>query len=160
MDTDFKARLKELRKEHGFSQQEVADKLNISRQAVSKWENGSSYPDIDNLRLLSHLYNVSLDNFFEEKQTVDLEKPEDLAVKKKRNRGFLLLFGSIVSYVISPAGLVTIPFILYLAKKADGLRLLIYIVSIIVFTANAVDVYDLWQEHKGGNKIDVEIMKK
>lgn len=44
----------------GFSQNEVAEKLNISRQAVSKQENGWTSPDIDNLVILNDLYNISL----------------------------------------------------------------------------------------------------
>ena len=68
-------RLKEARENVGFSQNEVAEKLNISRQAVSKWENGWTSPDIDNLVILSDLYNISLDellkNEHDEKKVVD-----------------------------------------------------------------------------------------
>lgn len=46
-------RLKVARKNAGLSQNEVAEKLHISRQAISQWENGRSYPDLDNLTLLS-----------------------------------------------------------------------------------------------------------
>ena len=53
--------LKKARENVGLSQAEVAEKLNISRQAISKWENGWTSPDIDNLVILSDLYDVSLD---------------------------------------------------------------------------------------------------
>ncbi|WP_053485378.1 helix-turn-helix domain-containing protein [Lysinibacillus sp. FJAT-14745] len=53
--------LKNKREEHNFSQEDIAQKLNVSRQSVSKWENGNCYPDLDNLILLSELYNISLD---------------------------------------------------------------------------------------------------
>ncbi|MGE7999644.1 helix-turn-helix domain-containing protein [Lysinibacillus sp. NPDC093190] len=53
--------LKNKREEHSFSQEDIAQKLNVSRQSVSKWENGNCYPDLDNLILLSELYNISLD---------------------------------------------------------------------------------------------------
>ncbi|WP_207942215.1 hypothetical protein DOK78_000699 [Enterococcus sp. DIV2402] len=49
------------RKENELSQQQLAEQLNISRQSVSKWENGESLPGIDNLILLSGLLNISLD---------------------------------------------------------------------------------------------------
>ena len=49
------------RKENELSQQQLAHQLNISRQSVSKWENGESLPGIDNLLLLSGLLNISLD---------------------------------------------------------------------------------------------------
>lgn len=54
-------KLKNAREQANLSQQDVADSLNISRQSVSKWENGKACPDIDNLAILSELYGVSLD---------------------------------------------------------------------------------------------------
>ena len=54
-------RLAEMRRAHGYSQEELAEKLNISRQAVSKWERAESSPDTDNLIALAQLYGVSLD---------------------------------------------------------------------------------------------------
>ena len=54
--------LKRLRKEHQYTQENVAEKINVSRQSIAKWENGESTPDIDTLIKLSKLYNVSLDN--------------------------------------------------------------------------------------------------
>lgn len=61
MDITTANRLYELRKQHGYSQDELADMLNVSRQAVSKWERSESSPDTDNLIALAKLYNVSLD---------------------------------------------------------------------------------------------------
>ena len=54
-------KLYELRKTAGFSQEELADKLFVSRQAISKWERGEALPDTDNLISLAKLYGVSLD---------------------------------------------------------------------------------------------------
>ena len=54
--------LKRLRKEHQYTQENVAEKINDSRQSIAKWENGESTPDIDTLIKLSKLYNVTLDN--------------------------------------------------------------------------------------------------
>ena len=61
MDYTIADRLIELRKENGYSQDELAEKLNISRQAISKWERAESLPDTENLIALSRLYNVTLD---------------------------------------------------------------------------------------------------
>lgn len=57
----FNEKLQTLRKEKGWSQEQLADQLDISRQAVSKWESGLSYPDMENLVALSNLFQVSLD---------------------------------------------------------------------------------------------------
>ncbi len=54
-------RLKELRKKAGYSQEQLAEMLNISRQAVSKWESAQGNPDIENLIKLTEIYNVSAD---------------------------------------------------------------------------------------------------
>ena len=50
-----------LRKQNGFTQMELAEKLNVSRQAISRWEVGTAAPSTDNLKELSNLYDVSVD---------------------------------------------------------------------------------------------------
>ena len=54
--------LKQLRKSHNFTQEELAERLNISRQAVAKWEKGETVPDITSCIAMAKLYNVTLDN--------------------------------------------------------------------------------------------------
>ncbi|MGN9162046.1 helix-turn-helix domain-containing protein [Clostridium sulfidigenes] len=66
---NFKENLKKLRKEKNISQEQLAEKLNISRQAISKWESGKAYPDIDNLILLRDIFNVSLDELMVNEKT-------------------------------------------------------------------------------------------
>ena len=61
MTIDIAYRLVELRRKNGFSQEELAEKLGLSRQAVSKWERAEASPDTDNLIALARLYGVSLD---------------------------------------------------------------------------------------------------
>lgn len=58
---NFGANLQNLRKKHNLSQEQLAEKLDVSRQAVSKWENGSSYPEMDKLIIISELFNVDID---------------------------------------------------------------------------------------------------
>lgn len=62
MDVDIAKRLADRRRAAGFTQEELAEKLGVSRQAVSKWECSESSPDTDNLISLARLYNVSLDD--------------------------------------------------------------------------------------------------
>ena len=50
-----------LRKLHGFSQEQIAEKINISRQAYAKWESGATVPDVDRAAQLARVYGVSLD---------------------------------------------------------------------------------------------------
>ena len=83
MNIEIANRLQKLRKENGYSQEELADKLGISRQAVSKWERAESSPDTDNLIILARLYNMSLDELLydtesdEEIRNRNIDKEED-----------------------------------------------------------------------------------
>ena len=61
MNVETANRLVELRKNSGLSQEILADRLGVSRQAVSKWERAESSPDTDNLIALSELYEISID---------------------------------------------------------------------------------------------------
>lgn len=64
MDTGQK--IYNLRKQYGYSQEELAEKLNVSRQSISKWENGSSTPEITKIVELSNLFNVTTDYLLKE----------------------------------------------------------------------------------------------
>ena len=61
----FAENLKQLRKKHQLSQEDLAEILDVSRQAVSKWEQGIGYPEVEKLLLLSRKLNVSLDDLME-----------------------------------------------------------------------------------------------
>lgn len=98
--------LKRLRESKGFSQEDVAKKIGVTRQAVYKWEHDKSCPDIDNLILLSEMYNVTLDELikgnqsFKEKIHID-EEGEDF--EKENEFGFyigcgLLIMSAFIDY--------------------------------------------------------------
>ena len=53
--------LKRLRKENNLSQEELAEKLGVSRQSVSKWESNSAYPEMDKLIQISNMFNIGID---------------------------------------------------------------------------------------------------
>lgn len=87
--------LKKRRKELGLTQYDVSRKLGISRQAISKWENEDSYPDIDNLILLSKLYGVSVD---------DLLKGNNIRKPKLKNKSPMLFILSVIAAITPPIG--------------------------------------------------------
>lgn len=66
--------LKALRKAKGYSQEEVAEKMNVSRQSVAKWENDESIPDVIKCSELANLYEISLDELVHNKISVDEEQ--------------------------------------------------------------------------------------
>ena len=55
-------RIMTLRKKAGMSQEDLASKLNVSRQSISKWESGQSLPDVEKIALISKIFNVSTDS--------------------------------------------------------------------------------------------------
>lgn len=76
MNIEIANRLVKMRKAHGYSQEELAEKLGLSRQAVSKWERAESSPDTDNLIMLSRLYGVSLDELLSTEDEIPEPEPE------------------------------------------------------------------------------------
>lgn len=65
----LKDNLMMLRKLNGYSQEQIAEKINISRQAYAKWESGTTIPDIDKAALLAQVYGVSLDSLMKTETT-------------------------------------------------------------------------------------------
>ncbi len=64
-------KLKDARKNAGLTQTELAEKLCVSRQAITKWETGKGIPDVENLRTISKLLNVSIDFLLDDEETLD-----------------------------------------------------------------------------------------
>ncbi len=76
MNDDFGQFIKELRKKNILTQKELADQLNISDKAVSKWEVGDSYPDISLLIPISNIFNVTVDELLKCKYNIKERKGE------------------------------------------------------------------------------------
>ena len=86
MEMQICERLKEARKNTGMTQEEVAERVLVSRATISSWENGKTLPDIASLISLSDLYNISLDELVkgDSKMTEKIKKDaKNLQVKTK-----------------------------------------------------------------------------
>ena len=110
---NFNNRLYQLRKQKGFSQEELANRLNVSRQTISKWEVGDSTPDMEKLIAISDLFNVSLDNLItgkeDEPQITTETKSDFVSVlnekvltneNKKKAKSALKIIGIIATAVL------------------------------------------------------------
>ncbi len=84
----------EIRKNNNLTQEEFAEKLKVSRQTVSNWENNKCYPDIETLILISENFNISLDNLLKE----DKKMIKDIDRKIKWNRK--LIYGICFLFII------------------------------------------------------------
>ena len=77
----FGEKLKEARKKAGMTQEQLANLLSVSRQAITKWESDKGMPDIENLKVLSKALEVSIDSLLDDGSVLDLtvtQKPIDL----------------------------------------------------------------------------------
>ena len=63
-------KLKEIRKRFGLSQEQLAEIMNISRQAITKWENDGGLPDINNLQELSKIFGITVDYLLNDKNVL------------------------------------------------------------------------------------------
>ena len=79
---EFNNKLYELRKQKGLSQEELANRLNVSRQTVSKWEVGDSTPDMEKLVAISDLFGISLDELVLDKAPEPAPAPAEQAPAK------------------------------------------------------------------------------
>ena len=75
-------KLKELRSKEGLTQEQAAEKLNVTRSAVARWESGKRIPDISNLMTISQVYHISLDELIKGDSQVERKIELDDKVKK------------------------------------------------------------------------------
>lgn len=86
-------KLKDARMRSGFTQESVAEKVNVSRQTISNWENEKSYPDIISVIELSNLYSISLDELLkgDKKMMEHLEESTNVVKSTRKLIGAILL---------------------------------------------------------------------
>lgn len=91
-----------LRKQHGLTQMDLAEKLNVSRQAISRWEVGAAVPSTDNLKTLSVLYEVSVDDILKGEtasvpQSSDLsDSPQETLSSHRSNKKSTIIFACVL----------------------------------------------------------------
>ncbi|MGT2828967.1 helix-turn-helix domain-containing protein [Streptococcus hillyeri] len=125
--TLFAEQLKKLRQEKNISQEDLAQELFISRQAISKWENGAATPDLENLVKLSEILTVSLDELVKgEKRSSDNQEDDDDNLHLLRGR----------EYVINPE---TGKY-----EKRDGLAIFIDLISEYWWGIFFVPLFVMW----------------
>lgn len=154
MNIKFADRLIELRKQNKLSQESLAEKLGLSRQAISKWERGESSPDTDNLIALAELYGISLDELLgnesvtKENQEVKKDKKENKLLKASP----ILFLVAIAVYVVGGIALggkwwavmwilftLVVSFTIFSASKSVSkrvLKILLTTISVILATAS------------------------
>ena len=116
--------IRKYRKEQSLSQDELAEKVYVSRQTISNWENDKSYPDVNSLILLSEVFHTSIDNLIKGDVEVMKEqvKNEDRKGFEKISRIFSVLF---LAMMITP-----IPLIHYLKYAGIAIWALLAVITL------------------------------
>ena len=108
---EFHEKLQELRKQKGLTQEELAESLYVSRTAISKWESGRGYPNIDSLKAISKFFSVTIDKLLSGEEVLTIAE-EDQKQKESilRDMVFGLLDLSVAMFFFVP----------FFGQKAEG----------------------------------------
>ena len=106
------SQIKKYREQLKISQEELADKVFVSRQTISNWENNKNYPDIKSLSLLSYIFNVSIDDFIKG----DIEKMKEIINKEEIQK--FNYYGKIYTIHLIVLILSVVPLFMWLERYA------------------------------------------
>ena len=109
---EFNEKLQELRKQKELTQEELAEKLYVSRTAISKWESGRGYPNIESLKAIAKFFSVTVDELLSSGEVLTIAEEDN---KRKEKRFCDLIYGLLD---LSIAMLLFLPFF---AEDADGI---------------------------------------
>lgn len=111
---EFNEKIQELRKQKGLTQEELAEILFVSRTAISKWESGRGYPNIDSLKAIAEFFNITIDELLSSKQLLSIAEQDSMAKTQQiRDLTFGLLDLSFLLLIFIP---------LFGQKDADYIR--------------------------------------
>ncbi len=144
---EFCDKIKKIRTDNNLTQEQFAEKLYVSRTAVSKWESGKGYPSIDSLKYMSKLFNISIDDLLSSEEILDIAE-QDKQQKIKKNNGFIFGAFDLLSLfmIILPLYVFTVNNYIYsvsLFAKNDLLNYIkiSYLVSyIILFIIGIIEI--------------------
>lgn len=157
---EFGEKLQELRKSKGLTQEELAEILYVSRTAVSKWESGRGYPNIDSLKEISKFFEVTIDDLLSGERLIDIAEKENKS--NIRNMCDLLLgitdlFS--VLLVILPLYPNTIDGFIYsvslfnYSETADSNIIIYWIMFISLFVIGLVKIIVAKRKNEKANKL-------
>ena len=143
----FSEKITSLRKAHGWSQEDFAEKLNVSRQAISRWENDSALPDALNILQISKLFGVTTDYLLNDDYTSDKDIPvvknatqetDNIILKKKQGH-----FIAAICFTLA-----TFCWIMSLAYSSNTFQLGLFCFALAFCTVNAVVQFVLYSKKK------------
>ena len=159
---EFHEKLQELRKQRGLTQEELAEALYVSRTAISKWESGRGYPNIDSLKAVAKYFSVTVDELLSGEEVLNIAQ-EDQKQKESQLRDlvfglldlsvatvfFLPFFGQKAGGDVQAVSLMQLTGIAPYLKAAYVASLICMIVSGVATLALQNYQRPLWQRNKG-----------
>ncbi|WP_028042521.1 helix-turn-helix domain-containing protein [Candidatus Stoquefichus massiliensis] len=121
---NFGEKLFQLRKEKGLSQEALADEINTTRQAISKWENNQGYPETEKLLVLGRLFDVSIDYLLKEEECIEEVSSGGYYVSREKAESWLMYESQSTKTIALGISLIIlsgIPFLLLGEKSIYGL---------------------------------------
>lgn len=133
-------KLYELRKQKNLSQEEVAEKLNVTRQTISKWETDQSTPDFDKITPLCKLYDISADELLtgKKKETEEKEKTKNENIDKTKKKALGIGIGILLYFVAIAVIMITIPVLKFNPIVSSAIFLLICGVATFVIVYSCI----------------------
>ncbi|PIC68259.1 transcriptional regulator [Sporosarcina sp. P21c] len=144
---NFGEKLFKLRKEKGFSQETLAEKLNTSRQAISKWENEQGFPETEKLLMIGNIFEVSIDYLLKDSVESNEGNEEGYYVSREMAEGFLLSTQKTAKHIglgFSLFALAFEPYLILGLNSMLGLLLIIVIATlgVVAFATLGFDQED------------------
>ena len=143
----FNENLKYLRKQANLTQEQLAEELNVSRQAITKWESGQSMPDIENLIELSYIFSITIDSL-----VGDIESKSSLRINKKIDKIGWFIAPFIIVYIFTTISISN--FIKYTSNN-ENLVFPTVVIMIILGTILFIISIKKWLKEKQNTIIDL-----
>ncbi|WP_010094758.1 helix-turn-helix domain-containing protein [Ornithinibacillus scapharcae] len=134
----FGEKLLKLRKENGLSQEALAEKLNTSRQAISKWENDQGYPETEKLLMIGNIFGVSMDYILKDTPEPSTDNETGYYVSKEMAEGYLVTTHKSSKYIALGFFMIALSFIPYFIFKQNPA---IYMIPTIIFATFGIGMF-------------------
>ena len=134
----FGEKLFKLRKQKGLTQEALAETLNTTRQAVSKWENGQGFPETEKLLMIGNIFGVSIDYLLKDAVEHNKESEEGYYVSREMAEGYLLSTRKIAKHIGLGFSLFALAFEPYLIFEQNSVSELLLIIIIATLGVVAV----------------------
>lgn len=154
---EFGEKIQKLRNQNNWTQEQLAEKLYVSRTAVSKWESGKGYPNIDSLKDIAKLFNKTIDQLLSSEEIIDIAKKENVSnIKRTNNLIYGLLDMISVLFIFVPLYAQKTESFVYSVSliSTNDINIIIKISYIIIFSVlSLIGIVELIMNFSGNKKI-------